>query len=95
MHRRRRSTRRKDRAEHSHLRIPVPYYDSRRAVNRQEATNLPTFPAGVDNQAYIDEIIAAMVADGWSDGAPSGKKPHGRPSMSRGNGRRHGRIAAT
>ena len=37
-----------------------------------------TFPAGVDKQAYLDEIIAAMTADGWSDGAPPGKKPHGR-----------------
>ena len=36
------------------------------------------FPAGVDKQGYLDEIIAAMRADGWSDGAPPGKKPHGR-----------------
>lgn len=37
-----------------------------------------TFPAGVDKQAYLDEIIRAMSADGWSAGAPPGKKPHGR-----------------
>lgn len=37
-----------------------------------------TFPAEVDKQAYLDEIVAAMRADGWSDGAPPGKKPHGR-----------------
>lgn len=36
------------------------------------------FPAGVDKNAYLDEIAAAMIADGWGDGAPSGKKPHGR-----------------
>lgn len=36
-----------------------------------------TFPAGVDKQAFIDKIIAAMIADGWSDGAPPGKKPYG------------------
>ena len=37
-----------------------------------------TFPAGVDKDAYLDEIVAAMVADGWRDGAPAGKRPHGR-----------------
>lgn len=37
-----------------------------------------TFPAGADKNAYIDKIIAAMIADGWSDGAPPGKKPYGR-----------------
>ena len=37
-----------------------------------------TFPTGVDPQAYLDEIMAAMAADGWSDGAPPGKAPHGR-----------------
>ncbi|MBU9762254.1 hypothetical protein FR943_00075 [Mycobacterium sp. TNTM28] len=37
-----------------------------------------TFPAGVDPQAYLDQIVAAMRADGWRDGAPSGKQPHGR-----------------
>lgn len=36
------------------------------------------FPAGADTQGYLDEIIAAMTADGWSDGAPAGKKPYGR-----------------
>jgi hypothetical protein len=37
-----------------------------------------TFPVGADKNAYIDKIIAAMTADGWSDGAPPGKKPYGR-----------------
>lgn len=37
-----------------------------------------TFPAGVDKDSYLDGIVAAMLAEGWSDGAPAGKKPHGR-----------------
>jgi hypothetical protein len=37
-----------------------------------------TFPTGIAKEAYLDDIIAAMVADGWSNGAPAGKKPHGR-----------------
>ncbi len=37
-----------------------------------------TFPAGADKETYLDGIIAAMAADGWSDGAPPGKQPHGR-----------------
>lgn len=37
-----------------------------------------TFPDGADKDAYLDEIITAMSADGWRDGPPAGKKPYGR-----------------
>lgn len=37
-----------------------------------------TFPAGADKEKYLDGIVDAMVADGWSRGAPPGKDPHGR-----------------
>src|SRR5690606_5369689 len=37
-----------------------------------------TFPADVDKQAYLEQIVAAMVDDGWIDGPPPGKRPHGR-----------------
>ncbi|BBZ09712.1 hypothetical protein MDOR_38810 [Mycolicibacterium doricum] len=37
-----------------------------------------TFPTDADKDAYIDKIVAAMTADGWRDGAPEGKQPHGR-----------------
>lgn len=37
-----------------------------------------TFPAEVDKEIYLDTIVQVMLADGWNDGAPSGKKPHGR-----------------
>ena len=36
-----------------------------------------TFPAGVDKQAYLDQIVGAVKAEGWSDGPPPGKKPYG------------------
>ncbi|BBY27241.1 hypothetical protein [Mycolicibacterium sediminis] len=37
-----------------------------------------TFPPGTVKEAYVDEIVKAMADDGWSDGAPAGKKPYGR-----------------
>jgi hypothetical protein len=37
-----------------------------------------TFPANVEQQAYIDRIAAAMVGIGWSEGPPPGKMPYGR-----------------
>ncbi len=36
------------------------------------------FPAGADEGVFVGQIAALMVADGWSDGPPAGKKPHGR-----------------
>lgn len=36
------------------------------------------FPPGADEQGYVEKIAAAMLADGWSDGPPPGKKPYGR-----------------
>ncbi|MEO8815685.1 MAG: hypothetical protein ABI307_05235 [Mycobacterium sp.] len=37
-----------------------------------------TFPANVDEQAYIDQVAAAMAGLGWSEGPPPGKMPYGR-----------------
>ena len=34
-------------------------------------------PAGVAADAYARQVAAAMVAAGWTDGPPPGKKPYG------------------
>ncbi|MGE2835426.1 hypothetical protein [Mycobacterium sp. SMC-4] len=52
--------------------------DQEVAPFRGQVTMGFTFPAGADKNAYLDEITSAMVADGWSEGAPPGKNPHGR-----------------
>lgn len=36
------------------------------------------FPPGVDEKAEVERIAAVMIADGWSDGPPPGRMPHGR-----------------
>lgn len=36
------------------------------------------FPPGADEHAYVEKIVAAMLADGWRDGPPPGKQPYGR-----------------
>jgi hypothetical protein len=35
------------------------------------------FPPGADEPAEVQRIAALMVADGWNDGPPPGKMPHG------------------
>lgn len=34
-------------------------------------------PAGTDTQTYARQVADAMVAAGWTDGPPPGKKPYG------------------
>lgn len=36
------------------------------------------FPSGADPQGYIEQIASTMIAHGWSDGPPPGKRPYGR-----------------
>ena len=35
-------------------------------------------PAGVDHEAYFEQIAITMAAHGWSDGPPPGLRPFGR-----------------
>ncbi|MCV7106749.1 hypothetical protein H7H74_13310 [Mycolicibacterium chitae] len=37
-----------------------------------------TFPAGVNHRTYVEQIVAAMQADGWADESPKDKHHYGR-----------------